>query len=67
MKQIQSRREKAGWLDDDLAKKSGVHVVTIREIERGVDRRVQGRVRKSLAKALRCTPADLFTSEGIPR
>jgi len=49
---------------EDLARESGVHLATVREIEGGKDRRVQARVRRALSTALGLNPSDLFNEEG---
>lgn len=67
MKRIQSKREKAGLLPEELARKAGIHIQTLRKIEGASESRVQERVRRNLAKALKANPADLFTADGVAR
>lgn len=67
MKQLQRQRESMGLLPEDVAKRSGVHVRTIKDLEAGQERKVQSRVQKGLAKALGVKPIALFTSEGFAR
>lgn len=54
-------------LPEDLATRAGIHIATLREIERGVGRRIQARIRRNLAKVLKSNPANLFTSDGVAR
>lgn len=68
MMQLQKRRERDGMLVQDLSIKAGVSIDTIRDIESGTyARRVQPRVQRGLARALKCRPADLFDGDGRAR
>lgn len=67
MKQLQRHRESIGLLPEDVAKRSGVHVRTIKDLEAGDERKVQSRVQRGIAKALGVKPITLFTSEGFAR
>lgn len=67
MKEITKRREKARMLPEDLANRADIQLRTLREIEKGLGRRLHLRVRRNLAKALKANPADLFTADGVAR
>ena len=68
-KAVRDRRHLAAMTQEQLAKKAGLHVTTIRSIEAEEDtKKAEGTrtdtVRK-LADALECQPVDLFIT-GIP-
>ena len=67
MKQLQRVRESIGLLPEDVAKRSGVHVRTIKELEAGDGRKVQSRVQRGISKALGVKPIEIFTSDGVTK
>lgn len=60
---IMTLRKRLGWSQEELAHATGVHVNTIKDIERGLS---EGRpeTRQSIATALNSTVAELFSDQG---
>ncbi len=56
---ISSRREKLGMSASGLAKKSGVDISVIEDIESGKELFLPVTIRQKLAKALKCQPTDI--------
>ncbi len=56
---INQRREQLGMSSLGLAKKSGIDISTIEDIESGKELFLPVTIRQKLAKALKCQPADI--------
>lgn len=56
---IYSRREELGMSTIGLAKKSGVNIAFIEDVESGKELFLPVTVRQKLAKALKCQPSDI--------
>lgn len=58
--EIQDRREKFGWTQDDLARAARLHRGAVARLEQGIDSSLPLRTLWAVAWALGCDPADLM-------
>ncbi len=57
-------REQRSLSQEDLARESGVNVMTIHRAEKGITRRLRPSTRRKLARALGVEPQELLTEQG---
>ena len=63
---VHDRRKALGWTQDELARRSGVHVNTVINVEAG-ERDTSMLTLGALSKALGCTVVDLLQPVAKPR